>query len=305
MASILQPLSNPNRLKYLVNSEQDLLWGMTVSTVGYQHIPPGSAYPTPNHPDRYLFSTDKGRILDEYHLVYLSRGSGSIRTKSVPVRKLSEGDMFLLFPGEWHTYKPDTKTGWDEHWIGFQGADMDNKVRNNLFQRSNPVFKVGINDEIARLFNQAVTIALEQKTGFQQQLAGIATHLLALTYSLDKNRLHEDTQFSDQVNKAKIMMLERLFDGVKPEDIADELNMSYSWFRRVFRDYTGLAPYQYIQELKIYRTKEILSNTNASIKQIALSLGFENPEYFFTAFRKKTGMTPTQYRNRSQGLEMD
>ena len=47
--------------------------------------------------------------------------------------------------------------------------------------------------------------------------------------------------------------------------------------------------------------KEILTNTSRSIKEIAFELGYENKVYFFTVFRKATGMTPTTYRKYTQG----
>lgn len=212
--------------------------------------------------------------------------------------------MFLVFPGEWHNYMPDKRAGWDEYWIGFNGINIDNRVEQGFFSKQKPVFNVGMNNEIVALYNQAITIAIEQKAGFQQMLAGIVNHLLGLAYSLDKNLVLEDLQVINQMNKAKIIMSENLYTGIKTEVVAERINMSYSWFRRVFKEYTGFAPAQYLQELRIQKSKEILTNTTLSVKEIAVKLGYENPEYFFTAFRKKTGMTPVEYRNFTQGKKV-
>ncbi len=72
------------------------------------------------------------------------------------------------------------------------------------------------------------------------------------------------------------------------------MNLSYSCFRRIFKEYTGFAPAQYLQEIRIQHAKELLTNTNLNVKEIAFESGFENPEYFFTAFRNKTGYTPIE-----------
>jgi AraC-like DNA-binding protein len=77
--------------------------------------------------------------------------------------------------------------------------------------------------------------------------------------------------------------------------------MSYTWFRRMFRQYTGLAPAQYIAQLKIQKAKELLSITTKTVKEIALELGYESIDYFSTQFRKQTGQTPTQFRATCQG----
>ena len=287
-------------LKYLIANENDLLWGITVDSVGFQHIKTNSDYPPGNHPLRYLFSTEKGRVLDEYQLLYISKGKGSFISETHPLQQVEEGNMFLLFPGEWHNYHPDKQTGWDEYWIGFNGTDINDRVENGFFNKHKPIFKVGINNDIVELYEQAINIAINQKAGFQQVLAGIVSHLLGLAFSLNKNQFLENLQVNNQINKAKIIIVENLFTGIKAEEIAEKINMSYSWFRRIFKEYTGFAPAQYIQELKIQKGKELLTNTSLSVKEIAFKMGFENSEYFFTAFKKKTGMTPIQYREFTQ-----
>ena len=80
-----------------------------------------------------------------------------------------------------------------------------------------------------------------------------------------------------------------------------QLCLGYSNFRRIFKEYTGLAPSQYIQQIRIHRTKEMLTNTSIPVKQVAFEMGYENEDYFFTAFRRMAGMTPMEYRVLTQG----
>jgi AraC-like DNA-binding protein len=81
------------------------------------------------------------------------------------------------------------------------------------------------------------------------------------------------------------------------KEIAINLGISYSLFRRVFREYTGYAPAQYYQELKIRTAKELLAETNHSIKEIAYELNFSSYEYFLSFFKKRVGITPMEYRS--------
>ena len=159
---------------YLLSNEQDIHWGLTVSTVGFQHILPGEAYPPKGHPQQYSFQAGRGRVLDEYQFVYISSGRGTFKSESFGQTTVSEGDMFLLFPGEWHSYKPDEATGWDEYWMGFKGLNIDNRVTNRFFLPQEPIFHVGLNEDIVRLFRNAIAIAREQGIGFQQMLGGVA-----------------------------------------------------------------------------------------------------------------------------------
>jgi len=292
-------------LKYLIVNEQDLLWGLAVDSVGFQNISPFSPYPPGIHPSPYLFSPENGRVLDEYCLLYISKGKGNFISDNYEKLPVEEGNMFLLFPGEWHSYKPDEQSGWNEYWIGFKGINIDNRVENGFFNKQKPVFKVGISNDIVILYEQAIKIAIEQKPGYQQMLAGIVNNLLGLAYSLDKNQFLENPEVNNQINKAKIIIIENLFTGIKAEEIAEKINVSYSWFRRIFKEYTGIAPAQYIKELKIQKGKELLTNTSLSAKEIAFKIGFEDHEYFFTAFKKKTGMTPIQYREYTQRSKIE
>ena len=97
--------------KYLLASERDKLWGLTVTTVGYEEIEPHDAYPTHGHADGYYFEVDKGRELNEYQLLYLTEGKGTFHSHTIREATLREGDLFMLFPGEWHSYHPNSETG--------------------------------------------------------------------------------------------------------------------------------------------------------------------------------------------------
>ena len=281
-------------LKYLMVSPEDLLWGLAVNSVGFQEVEAGQPYPPGDHPSRYLFSEEKGRILDEYQLLYITKGQGVFRSASlphpVPVRS---GCMFLLFPGEWHSYRPNKETGWKEYWIGFKGAQMDTWVRDGFFQKEEPVWNVGIRSEIVSLYTEAIDTAKEQEALFQQRLGGIVGHLVSLARFYRRNEAFSEV--ASQMNRAKILIADQ-FRTITPESLAEQLNMGYSNFRRIFREYTGFAPAKYIQEVRLSKVKEAITNTKKPIKQIAYEMGFENEDYFFTAFRRVTGMTPVEYR---------
>ena len=126
---------------YLLANDRDALWGLTVSTVGYEEIAPGDDYPTKGHADGYYFNLEKGRVLDEYQLLYNPEGEGVFQSAHCPETTIKPGDMFLLFPGEWHTYHPNPRTGWKSHWIGFKGKNMGfSGVRNPAVTRSSIFF---------------------------------------------------------------------------------------------------------------------------------------------------------------------
>jgi AraC-like DNA-binding protein len=82
------------------------------------------------------------------------------------------------------------------------------------------------------------------------------------------------------------------------EDIADSLGVSYSRFRRDFKNRCGISPGQYRQELKLAKAKELLYSTNLSIAEISNRLNFECLGQFSTFFKKKAGVPPLEFRKR-------
>ena len=286
-------------LKYLAVNRNDLQWGLAVNSVGSQIVAPGQPYPPTGHPSRYLFTEEHGRILNEYQLLYITEGQGVFRSATLthPVT-ITSGHLFLLFPGEWHTYRPDPATGWKEYWIGMEGPLAETWIRKGFFSPEKPVFHVGLHDEIVNLYEEAIQVASDQASGFQQRLMGIVTHLMGL--GVYYSRMETFSEVGDLINRAKIIVSEQ-YRTIGPEELATQLCMGYSNFRKIFKEYTGFSPAKYIQEVRFAKVKEDLTNCTLPVKQVAFENGFENYDYFFTAFRRITGMTPIAYRDLTQG----
>ena len=296
-------MSQTTRRKYLTINPSDQKWGLTTHSVGHQVISENEAYPPQVHPTRYLFNIENGRILNEYQLLYITKGRGMFSSESSGRSQVKEGYMFLLFPGEWHTYRPDPETGWNEYWIGFDGRIMDEWVKDGFFRKESPVFNIGLNEEIIALYKRAIIIAEAQEANYQQALSGLACNLVSMALYLSRNRDFNKSDVASQMNQAKIAVHENI-SAITPEELARITCMSYSKFRKIFKEYTGFAPSQYIQEVRITMAKELLTNTSKSIKEIAIELGYENKDYFFTVFKKVTGNTPITYRRHTQGEDL-
>ncbi len=286
-------------MHYIPENVKDAQWGLSIRTTGYEEIGPGRDYPTPGHAMGYHFSPEKGRILQEYQLLYVVEGEGELCTRSKGKIKLRAGSMFLLFPNEWHTYQPERKTGWKLFWIGFRGNQMDQRVENGFFCTQHPHFQVGYNGELIRLYHQAIEVAAQEKACFQQLLAGIVNQLLGFMYYIEQNQLFEKDRTSIQrIDRARSYMREKLEENLSVPQVAVQVGMGYSDFRKRFKEYTGFSPSQYYLNLRLQHAKELLSMSTLSVKEIAYRLQFQSPDYFSTLFKKKTGLKPSEFRSR-------
>lgn len=285
-----------NELFYLAVHEEDKKWGINVTTAGFQLVKPNQQYPPTGHPQTYSYNYRRGRILNEFQLVYITRGKGSFSSSNIEETILEEGTVFMLFPGEWHTYRPLNETGWEAYWVGFKGPYIQNLMENNFINPGNPFSQIGYDDEIVRLFQQINDHARREEPGAQQLLGGIVFHMLGYLLHYRKNEIFPNKTFVEMVSKARVLMREHVCSTISPEEIAGMLNISYSWFRRTFKQYTGFTPTQYMTQLKIQKAKELLAQTNDSVKRIASVLKFEPTDYFSVYFKRSTGINPMAYR---------
>jgi AraC-like DNA-binding protein len=285
----------------MTTSERENRWNLKVNTIGFESIPVHSTYPTTGHPQGYNFNFERGRILQEFQLVYITKGKGQFSTKNTQLSDVSEGSVLMLFPNEWHTYRPNEATGWESYWVGFDGAFAENLLGENQDFRANPVINLGYDEELVNLYKKILDVSSSERPGYQQLLSGIVVHLLAYLIYREKDKNWKDKEVLNKIDKARLIIREKINSPLSPEELATSLNMSYTWFRRMFKQYTGLAPAQYIAQLKIQKAKEILSITNKTIKEIAMELGFESIDYFSTQFKKQTRMTPSEFRNLGKG----
>ena len=195
-----------DKLCYLTIGDKDEKWGVVVTTIGYQFIPPGTKYPLSAHPDNYSFMPRGGRILNEYQLVYITKGSGYFASQSCPEAPVKAGTVISLFPGEWHSYHPDDETGWDEYWVGFKGAYIDDRVANRFLVREQPLHNIGISSGIVSLYEEILQLASVEKAGCQQMMSSIVLHILGSIYYKERNNSYANTFILEKVNAARELM---------------------------------------------------------------------------------------------------
>jgi AraC-like DNA-binding protein len=286
--------------RYLPLSDEVRSSRLYVIAGGFTMIPPETPYPPQTHPTDHAFSWNQGRTLQEYQLIYITGGGGMFESKSGGAKRIEAGDIFMLFPGEWHRYSPDQSTGWDEHWIAFQGEQVPEIIDTQTFSPAEPVLRIGIDPTLKAEFSRTIEEMREAAVGFQKILSARTVLILALASAASLRQSFAGTDILRIIEQAKGILLEQIDQPVNMEKLAADLGVGYSWFRRQFREYTELSPSQYHLQLRINRASELLSRTTLPIAKVSERVGFESAYYFSHIFREKTGYSPREYRAMSQ-----
>jgi AraC-like DNA-binding protein len=291
-----------NFYKYLPFSKEDESWGLMVLNVGCTRIEASCDYPYKNHPTHHNFNWKSWRRLEEYQVIYITNGQGIFESESCSPVKVKAGTVIFLFPDEKHRYKPDSNTGWDEYWVGIRGNIIDDLLLANYISSDNPCHYIGFNDGIVGLFNLIIEKTKQEKSGYQPLISGAVLHLIGTCHAIIKQSVVDNSEEEIVIEKARLLFRANINSPYSPEQAAQDLNVGYSWFRKRFKNYTGLSPGQYYLQLKIEKAKELLTNSNLRIKEISIELNFDPSFYFSKIFKEKTGFNPTDYRSRTRGI---
>ncbi len=122
-----------------------------------------------------------------------------------------------------------------------------------------------------------------------------------LTIALNSRKENPgDIKNSHVINKAEKYVRENFCDpNISLISVANHVNMSSAYFSTVFSQTTGRSFINYLTELRIDKAKDLLINTNMKLSDIALEVGYSEPNYFSHVFRKSEGITPKEFRMRS------
>ncbi|MES2376660.1 MAG: AraC family transcriptional regulator [Bacteroidota bacterium] len=281
--------------KYLTIGEAEEKWGLFVTSAGYSKVAPNENYPNQQHPQSHTLSWNRGRILNDYYIIFISKGKGVFGSAKMQPVGVDAGTCFFLSPGTWHRYKPDPKMGWEEYWIGFNGYYVEQLMGKN-FDKDTIFIKVGANNDILALFHKLIDIMGTASIGYAQQIAGITLQILGIINTISIFKEQENDPVGKLISKAKFILQESFENQLDMEDVALQLPMGYSSFRKIFKKVVGESPNQYHLNLRVNRAKDLLMTTALNISEIADQTGFESVHYFSKLFKKKNGVSPNAFR---------
>jgi len=291
----MPPKLRGSSFRYLPVGPAERDWGIHVSAAGAFAIPPGSPYPLPA-PRTYRFRYERGRVMPEYAMVYITRGRGVFDSRETGGRPVTPGTLLLLFPGRWHRYRPDPRTGWDEYWVCFDGEHVRDLQQRGFLRPQRPLHHPGVDRRLAGLFLEILDALRSGRLGSAQVAAADTLAILARVISEARRVRPVDRRAELVIRRARQIIVRSAAEPLRVPEIARELGVGYSWLRQAFRRHTGLAPAQYHAQVRLHQAQEMLEGTDLSVKEIAAALGYDTQSYFSRAFRRKTGRWPTQWR---------
>ncbi len=230
------------------------------------------------------------RILGQYALVRVEKGSGAFFSPVTGQLPVQPGQAMILFPDEPQTYYADDQ--WTTKWIVWNGPDAGVLEQLGFLSRRRPVAAdpLGIvpqaHARLSRIIDsEDIAAVLERKN--------IVLDLVLDLYK-SARKSHVGRQRDDLMEQVIAFLTEHYARDLNIETLARRFNLSQPHFRRLFKQYTGRGPREFITALRVSRAKELLSQ-GRSVKQTAALVGYDDLFYFMRIFKKTAGISPGKF----------
>jgi len=247
----------------------------------------------PKARDHYTY---RKKGLPENFLFFCVDGSGWYQIGKQRF-EVGPNEFFILPQHQEHSYGSSTEDPWSIYWVHFGG---DALAAFNEVQEVQKNFK----PELVR--NTGEIIPVFQKIYKTLELGYSIDNLLFANMCLSQfltlfiyNKRHYASASTDRldcVDSAIHYMQEHINDNISLIGLSKTYNYSVSRFSNLFKQKTGYAPIDYFLQMKMQKACQLLDFSDRSIKDIAFSMGFEDPYYFSKRFRKIIGVSPRKYR---------
>lgn len=157
-------------------------------------------------------------------------------------------------------------------------------------------FKLQVENKEALIHN-----ILELKKFNEQPAATAALKCQLLFFTFLNTIIEGVRQYDEKENEYSIEAIlqfihEHYQEHLTVTHIADLFKMERRHLAYIFKRYTGMSPLNYLTEYRIRRSKELLRHEQYSITQVAELVGFDDNLYFSRIFKKRTGYSPSAYR---------
>ena len=230
---------------------------------------------------------------DSFLIMYMRKGSCEIESGGRTYH--AKADQIVLLD----CYKPHcyyTTTGWDAEWLHFDGSNARNYFEAIL---DNGIPVIGLHDtyrfekylhKIYSSFKEHLSI---KEALLNNYIVNILTELL-----IGRDLEHSVNVSASIIEDTVAYINEHLTDPLTLEELASQASLSTFYFSRLFKKETGFTPHGYVITARVNIAKFLLKSSNSTIKEICFGTGFTSESSFCTTFKKVTGSTPSEYRER-------
>ena len=212
------------------------------------------------------------------------------------------GDVYILRKKTTHTYWSDARYPGVKILFNIRGSQAEKILDEYQLGDSGRVVlgAEGLEQDFRDMLEDLMDSTVGQTERFDRATVNFLKIIIKLTNMQRAAGVHKDDLMS--VENEMNTLIEYITMNprriVSNQELADVIFRSKDYIIKRFFANFGATPYDYQIQQKIFSAKNMLANMNLSVKEIANSLGYDDQHYFSYMFKKRCGMSPTQYRKK-------
>lgn len=245
----------------------------------------------------YHYCRRESSTFDDYILIYCVKGEGWVEYNGRKM-KVTEDQFFIIPQGAPHAYGSSKGKPWSIYWIHFNGKKAGYFSRGfetpqDMPNNSQSRFKNKI-DLFEEIFD-----SLQQSNDMEQlsYTTSVFFHFLGILKCSRPNKMESEPAKENNIIETSLkFMRENMHKPLSLNNMAEHVNLSVSYFSRIFIARIGTSPSKYLAKLRMEKACRYLEETEMKVNQISPLVGFEDPLYFSRLFTNYLKQSPTQYR---------
>jgi len=241
------------------------------------------------------------RILRRFTLVLMIDGRGYFRDARGADFDVGPGDVMLVFPEVAHAYGPMPGSDWTQIYFVFDGPQFQLWRAQGLLDPERPVLRLGAADYWRRRLQDVVKGEPLHSAGAPMRALGRLLSVITDMIAADTESAHREGRDAWLENSLRLLGERGPNGWQSPQDVAQQVGLSYENFRKRFSQFTHESPARYQKRRRLEWACAAIYHGESSLKQIADSLGFCDVFHFSKAFKQEIGITPSDYRRRVRG----
>ena len=215
----------------------------------------------------------------------------------------TKGDVYILRKKTTHTYWSDAKSPWVKIFFNIRGSLAEKILEEyKLGTKGKVVLNgEGLEDDFREMLERVSDNTITQAERFDGAAVDFLKIIIKLAnFEKMRGNLKGDLMsVEDEMNKLIEYITMNPKRIVSNQELGDVIFRSKDYVIKRFFANFGVTPYEYQIQQKIFSAKNLLGHTKMSVKEIAASLGYDDQHYFSYMFKKRCGLSPTQYRKQA------
>lgn len=230
----------------------------------------------------------------------VTQGRGELRVGEHKRFALQPDDVFVLHPGERHTYRACSRTPFKKLYVSLSASTPTQRAvlsATPLWQLSH----LRLPPDAARRVRELIEhiIALLREAGADAATrCSIAAYELLVTLTRVARQQPGPQTLDPRLQAVMEFAIQHLSEPLSINDLARVAGVSPDYLTRLFVKGLGMRTHEWLVKLRMRFAAELLRKTHAPIHEIAAQAGYDNPYTFSRAFKQVAGISPLEYRAR-------